>query len=134
MSVLTAKQEKFAQCVALEDMTYTDAYKTAYNTKNMSNKTANEQACILANDPKIAARIAELRAEIAKDKIMSAQERLEWLTKVVKGEETDYKDGLDCQADLNTRIRAVDTMNKMTGEYTTKIEGELKVKKLEDLI
>lgn len=132
--MLTAKQEKFAQCVALEDMTYTDAYRTAYNTENMSNKTVNEQGCILAKDPKISARIEELRAEAMSDKVMSARERLEWLTRVVKDEEIDYKDGLDCKADLNTKIRAVDTMNKMTGEYTTKIEADVKVKKLEDLL
>ena len=37
-------------------------------------------------------------------------------------------------ADLNTKIKALDTLNKMSGEYTTKIEGNIGVSKLEDLL
>ena len=141
--MLTAKQEKFAQCIALEDMTYTDAYKTAYNAENMSNKTVNEQACVLAKDPKISARIDELRAVAMSDKVMSARERLEWLTRVVKDEEMENKVVIDdngnaiqvkVKPNLGQKMGAIDTMNKMTGEYTTKIEADVKVKKLEDLL
>lgn len=127
--MLTAKQEKFAQCVALEDMTYTDAYKTAYNTENMADKTVNEQACILANNPKIAARIAELRAEVAKDKIMSAQERLEWLTRLIKEQELEtitlIVEGnpveVQRKADFDRKLKAMAEMNKMTGEYVQRV-------------
>ena len=35
---------------------------------------------------------------------------------------------------LDTKLKALDTLNKMSGEYTTKIEGDLKVNKLEDLL
>ena len=36
-------------------------------------------------------------------------------------------------ADLNAKMKAIDLMNKMTGEYITKVEGTVSVK-LEDLL
>lgn len=127
--MLTAKQEKFAQGVALEDMTYTEAYKSAYDTQNMSDKTVNEKACLLAKNDKIRARIEELRAEAMSDKIMSARERLEWLTRVIKEQEMETKAVLvegsavevQTKPTLDHRLKAMDQMNKMTGEYTQKV-------------
>ena len=55
---------------------------------------------------------------------MTAQERLEWLTQLIKSEEETTSD----------KLRAADIMNKMQGEYVTKVEGNLSVAKLEDLI
>ena len=133
MSVLTAKQEQFVRCI-IEGMSQADAYRTAYKAENMTDNSIYCESSKLMSDPKIAQRVAELRADVARASVMSAQERLEWLTKVVKDEVPDYKDGIESRPDLNTKIRAVDTMNKMTGEYTTKIEGDIKVKKLEDLL
>lgn len=131
--MLTAKQEHFARCI-IEGMSQADAYRTAYKPQNYTDKTIWEKASRLMAEDKVKSRVAELRDEIAKESIMSAKERLEWLTRVVKDEVPDYKDGIESRPDLNTKIRAVDTMNKMTGEYTTKIEGDIKVKKLEDLL
>ncbi len=124
--MLTAKQEKFVQSIVLDDMNLSDAYRSAYNTDKMSDKTVNEKASLLAGEDKIRARILELRQEIVTPKVMSAQERLEWLTEFVK---TGAMFSLSAD-----KIRAIDTMNKMTGEYVTKVEGSLNVSKLEDLI
>lgn len=55
---------------------------------------------------------------------MTAQERLEWLTSIIMSDEETTAD----------KLKASDQMNKMQGEYTTKIEGELRTKKLEDLL
>lgn len=114
--MLTEKQERFAQAVALEGMTYSDAYRSAYDTKRMSNKTINEKASVLASEDKITARITELRENLVGKKIMSAQERMEWLTEVVKSEEETTSD----------KMKAIDIMNKMQGEYTQKIEADVK--------
>lgn len=122
--MLTDKQEKFAQAVALEGMSLSDAYRSAYDTARMKDKTINERASVLAKDNKIATRIFELRDTLATEKIMTAQQRLEWLTKVINDKNESTKN----------RLSASDQMNKMQGEYVTKVEGNINVAKLEDLI
>lgn len=123
--MLTANQEVFVQKI-IEGMSQADAYRSAYPKQRMSDKTLHEAASRLMANSKVVARLIELRNELAKPSIMSAQERLEWLTEFVNTGERF------CLA--SEKIRAIDTMNKMTGEYTTKIEGNLGIKKLEDLI
>lgn len=114
--MLTEKQERFAQAVALEGMTYSDAYRSAYDTKRMSNKTINEKASVLASEDKITARITELREDLVGKKIMSAQERLEWLTQLIHSEKETTGD----------KLKAADIMNKMQGEYVQKVEADVK--------
>jgi len=121
--MLTAKQEKFVQNI-IEGMSQADAYRSAYSTKNMSDNAVYVNASKLMADAKVALRVKELRDQLAKPSIMTAQQRLEWLTKVIRSEEEDTGD----------KLKAVDIMNKMQGEYVTKVEGELKVAKLEDLL
>lgn len=120
--MLTAKQELFVQKI-IEGYSQADAYRSAYSCKRMSDKTIHEAASRLMADSKVSARVNELRAQLTKSTIMSAQERLEWLTGIVEGSHL-----------LQDKLRAVDIMNKMTGEYVTKIDGSLNVGKLEDLI
>jgi phage terminase small subunit len=112
--MLTAKQEKFVQNI-IEGMSYADAYRSAYDTKRMADKTIHEKACLLAGQDKITARIKELRDRLANDKIMTAQRRLEWLTDVIMAPEVNTTD----------KLRAADIMNKMTGEYVQKVEAEV---------
>jgi phage terminase small subunit len=112
--MLTQKQELFAQNV-VAGMTLAEAYHSAYDTKSMSDKTVYEKASLLASQDKIRTRIQELRDRIADEKIMSAQKRLEWLTKVIQNDEESTGD----------RLRAIDLMNKMQGEYIQKIAAEV---------
>ncbi len=58
---LTNKQEKFSQGVATND-DQSAAYRAAYNAKKMSNPTIWQQASRLMTNPKVAARIKELKA------------------------------------------------------------------------
>lgn len=122
--MLTPKQEQFAKAIALDGMSYSDAYRSAYDTKRMSDKTINEKASLLKNQDKVRARIQELTEKVDTPRIMSAQKRKEWLTEVIN----------DTEVDINARLKASDQLNRMEGEYTTKIEGNLNVGKLEDLI
>ena len=113
--MLTAKQEKFVQKI-IEGNSQAEAYRSAYSTKNMSDKTIHEAASRLASDSKVSARLSELRGQLTKATIMSAQERLEWLTRLIQSEEETTGD----------KLKAADIMNKMQGEYTQKIEADVK--------
>ena len=121
--MLTAKQETFAQKI-VEGMNQADAYRSAYNCKNMSDNAIYREASLLMSNQKVTQRIKELRDELAKPTIMSAQERLEWLTRLIENAEEG----------TNEKLKAIDIMNKMQGEYVTKVEGNLGIKKLEDLL
>lgn len=112
--MLTAKQEQFAQNI-IKGMTQADAYRSAYSTKKMADKTVHENASRLANDSKVKARIDELRGQLAAENVMTAKKRLEWLTGVILDEE-------GCTGD---KLRAIDIMNKMTGEYVQRVEAEV---------
>ena len=122
--MLTPKQEQFAKAIALDGMSYSDAYRSAYDTSNMSDKTVNEKASLMKDKDKIRARIKELRDEVDSPKIMTAQKRKEWLTGIIN----------DPNMDVNAKLKASDQLNRMEGEYVTKVEGNLSVAKLEDLI
>ena len=95
--------------------------------------------------PKVAPRIKELREALLKDSvestIMSAKERLEYLTGVILETEMETEvvvsqgvpHRITKAAGFNEKLKAIDIMNKMTGEYVTKVEGSLSYK-LEDLL
>jgi phage terminase small subunit len=112
--MLTPKQEKFVQEI-VKGASQADAYRTAYNSKRMSDKTIHEAASRLMNDSKISARVQELREQIDQSTIMTAQQRLEWLTELVQSTEES----------TNDKLRAIDLMNKMQGEYVQKIEADV---------
>jgi hypothetical protein len=76
------------------------------------------------SDDKVRARVDELRNAIAKSSIMTAQERLEWLSGIIKSDEETTSD----------KLKANDQMNKMEGLYQLNIAGEIKVRKLEELL
>jgi len=62
--MLTVKQENFAQAVA-SNMSLSDAYKAAYDTKTAKASSIYPTASKLAHKPNIATRINELRQESA---------------------------------------------------------------------
>ncbi|TAL78725.1 MAG: terminase small subunit [Bacteroidetes bacterium] len=60
---LTIKQEKYAQNL-FKGMTQREAYKDAYNAEGMSDKCIDEEACILAANPKVSQRIEKLTNDL----------------------------------------------------------------------
>lgn len=138
--MLTPKQEKFVRNL-IQGMSQREAYKNSYDAENMTDKSIDEEACRLFNDSKISSRYKELQDRLDKATIMTAQERLEYLTGVVLDIEREHKVDLsegevyeyDAPADISTKLKAIDLMNKMQGEYVTKVEGNVSVK-LEDLL
>lgn len=63
---LTAKQERFAQAI-VEGMNHTDAFRDAYGTAHKAKlNTIYRRAHEVLNNPKVSARIAELRERACK--------------------------------------------------------------------
>ncbi len=118
---LSQKQENFVKNIVFEGMTYSDAYRNAYNASKMSDKTVNEKASALANDGKITARIDELRGKIVSSKIMSVTRRAERLSEIAE------------KGTNNECVRAIGELNKMFGDCRIQVETTVKAK-LEDLI
>jgi phage terminase small subunit len=81
----------------------------------MTDKSIHESASRLMNDVKVSARLTELREQIASKSIMTAQQRMEWLTELINNAEAGTTD----------RLRAIDIMNKMQGEYVQKVEANV---------
>jgi phage terminase small subunit len=113
--MLTAKQEAFVHNI-IQGMSQADAYRSAYSCKNMSDNAIYREASVLLDNPKVSQRLKELRDELAKPSIMSAQERMEWLTRLIQNEEEGTSD----------KLKAIDIMNKMQGEYVQKVEADVK--------
>lgn len=130
--MLTPKREEFARKI-VEGMTQADAYRSAYDCKRTSDKSIWEKASRLMADPEVRTRVQELRDKIALESVMTAQERLEYLTRVIKGEEKEKTvqivDGepveVEMPSALRTKLTAVDLMNKMQGEYVQKVQAEI---------
>ena len=112
--MLTPKQEKFVQNI-IEGMSQADAYRSAYNTNKMTDKSVWESASKLMNDPKVASRVQELRDQLADESIMTAKERLMWLSQIIKSKEETTAD----------KLKASDQMNKMQGEYIQKVVADV---------
>lgn len=125
--MLTIKQEKFVQNL-INGMSQREAYKQAYNV-NYSEKAIDNRASELFKKGEVQVRYNELVKELKDESIMSAKERMLWLSKVVKGEVKEkhyyYSDNEyveeERESDINTKIRAVDTLNKMDNSYKQNI-------------
>ncbi|MGN0501472.1 MAG: terminase small subunit [Ruminococcus sp.] len=120
---LNARQKKFAEYYAQSGNTVQSAIKAGY-----SENYANTNACKLLENDRVLKYIKELTAKAQQDRIITAVERQAILSDIAKSKDEETPD----------RIRAIDTLNKMTGEYLNKVEvsGTLKAEqsKLDDLI
>lgn len=118
---MTARQKKFAEYYAQCGNTVQSAIKAGY-----SEKYANKLAHKLLENIGVAEYIKQLSEKAQYERIMTAKERQAMLSDIAK----DIKNVAPAD-----RIRAVDTLNKMTGEYTTKITAEVKTsEKLADVL
>ena len=113
--MLTAKQEQFVKNI-VDGMSQADAYRSAYSVKNMSDNAIYREASILMDNPKVSQRLSELRSQMIASSIMNAKDRLVWLTNLINNEEEG----------TNEKLKAIDIMNKMQGEYVQKVEADVK--------
>ena len=110
---MTHRQELFIQEYIKTGNATSSAIKAGY-----SKRTARSIGQENLTKPYIRKRIEELSQKIACNNIMTAKERQEYLTKLINSEDVKVSD----------KLKALDILNKMTGEYIQKVEvnGELK--------
>lgn len=116
---MTERQKKFAEYYAQCGNAAESARKAGYS-KNYAEHRTDE----MLRKVEIADYIRELTEDAQTARIMTARERQALLSDMAKN-------GKNSPAD---RIRAIDTLNKMTGEYTQKvsIDGDVGVKIVDD--
>lgn len=107
---MTERQKKFAEYYAQCGNAAQSAIQAGY-----SEKYAGQNADKLLKNTNIADYIRELTEGAQTARIMTARERQAILSDMAK----------DAQNELSDRIRAIDTLNKMTGEYVTKVQGNI---------
>ena len=106
------RHEKFAQGLAM-GMSQRNAYRAAFpNSTRWKDATVDVKACHLAKEDKILTRLKELGSQATSKAVMSATQRKEWLTEVILSEAEETRD----------KLKAVDILNRMDGEYIDKVE------------
>tara|TARA_R110000751_G_scaffold127149_2_gene229135 strand:+ start:1367 stop:1909 length:543 start_codon:yes stop_codon:yes gene_type:complete len=103
---LTPKMQAFCDCVALEGMNLSAAYRSAYNAENMSMAAVNTEASLLASNPAITKRIETLRERKVRSLVCSSVTDAE----LVLGKLRDWIDTAT-PVDSN-RIRAAELLGK----------------------
>lgn len=111
--MLNARQERFIQNI-VSGMTQRQAYKEAYKVKYDEDAIDNN-ASKLFNKAEVQTRYKELMQELEDKALMTATEKRKMLKEMA----------LDVNNSVTDRIKAIDTDNKMTGEYVTNIKGSL---------
>ena len=105
---LNARQRKFAEYYAQSGNAAESAVKAGYSAKYAN-------ASKLLQNTTIANYIKELSDKLKDERIMSAKDRQVALSDIARNDGQDTSD----------RIRAIDTLNKMTGEYTVKVDAKV---------
>lgn len=138
MQGLSNQQRKFCEEYINNENNGTKAYLKAYKSCKKE-ETAMVNASRLLRNAKVNQYITELRQELKRKAIMTAEERMNWLTKVINGEikeksavlKTNYETGeqemieQDFPSKLDTRLKSMDILNKMTGQYVTNLNGNI---------
>ncbi len=125
---LNAKQEKFVQGI-IKGLSQRQAYKEAYSP-NYADKIIDSKASSLFNSDKVKVRYNELIDELKDEAIMSAKDRMIYLTEIIqeKRKEKAYSmfgDEFERVANFKTKLEAIDLLNKMSGEYKTKVDANV---------
>lgn len=126
---LTAKQKKFADNYIKTGNATQSAIDAGY-----SKKTAKSVGSENLTKPDIKAYIAEKMREIESDRIMGAQEALEFLTNVVRGEELETKvvttqydvSTVKVPADVKTKISAAKEILKRYPDNDKLLEQQIR--------
>ena len=119
MRRLNNNQKAFCREYVKNGNNGTKAYMKAYKTNEES---ARRLASKLLTNIDILEYIEELQKKLEDKSIMSAKERMIFLTGVITGV---VKENNELEAEVNDKMKAVDILNKMSGEYTTKFEGNV---------
>lgn len=128
-SALTEKQKEFVRLLVEGKLSKPDAYRKAFNRKDMKQVTASKAASRLSKNVEIQRYMDTLNAQLDKSTVLTKQQRMEWLSKVVMTPigEIDNTSEL-CQEysvdesgikyKMPSKITAIQELNKMDGAYT----------------
>ena len=111
---ITMKQNAFALSLA-DGLPASEAYRQAYAAKGMKPETVWVEACRLATNPKVALRVAELRAEQEEERRMLRLSHAEAVLERLEHE------ALEAKTD-STRVRALELIGRHLGMFTDKVE------------
>ena len=124
--MLTAKQENFVKLLN-QGTSQTSAYKGAYDTQNMSDKTVWEEASRLRRHPKVSTRILELEEEKEARRRLQAVSREERVLNEL--ERIAFGDG-----PVGGKLKAMELLGKHIGFFNQKNYLEVERKPEEILV
>ena len=107
--MLTLKQKTFAENIH-KGIPFSRAYRTAYNSDGMTPKTLWEAASRLSKNPKVVARLDELRAEKEAEECML---RLSYGYLVISELQSMALNSKSCRV----RIKALELLGKTVGLF-----------------
>lgn len=112
MAALTnARKENFVQYM-IQGMSQRKAYKAAFPTsERWKDATVDNKASELFKDHEILGRYKELQEEAKDEAIMKRIDRMVVLSEIAE----------DKEEKTDARIKAIDTLNKMDGVYTSNV-------------
>ncbi len=115
--MLTAKQESFVELLT-QGTSQASAYRGAYETQNMSDKTVWEEASRLRRHPKVSTRILELEKEKEDRRRLQAVSREEKVLNEL--ERIAFGDG-----PVAGKLKAMELLGKHIGFFTPKKESAI---------
>ena len=126
---MTIKQQRFADEYIISANATQAAIKAGY-----SKKYANTNASKLLQNTTIKSYIDERLAELQSQKVADQQEVMEYLTAVMRGEETEQtiigvgelgQELTDIEVSAKDRIKAAELLGKRYRMWTDKVEAEV---------
>ncbi len=123
--MLTAKQKNFAELLT-QGICQSSAYRGAYETQNMSDKTVWEEASRLRRHPKVSTRILELEEEKEARRRLQAVSREERILHEL--EAIAFGDG-----PVAGKLKAMELLGKHIGFFTPQRETKVE-KNSEDIL
>ena len=117
---LTPKKNKFAE-EFVKCGNQSEAYRRAYNCKNMKPETITEAASKLMQDYDVTTRVKELQAKVEKKNILSAQQLQEELTRYILDEKEEECIVIESNCDKSSIAR----------KMTKKVQPKDKLKAIE---
>lgn len=115
-SALTIKQEKYVQGL-FAGLSQREAYKQAYNCENMTDKSVDEVACVLANDLKIKSRLNELQEQFTKTSMVTKEYVISKLVDVAERCSSGKR------LDATGTNKALELLGKHLKLFTDKVES-----------
>jgi hypothetical protein len=121
---LTDRQEIFCQGI-MAGLTYSDAYRQAYTTQGQLDATVWNNACKMAADTKVIARLEALRAQKEAERRMQALSLAQFVVdgwKQLAQPKITYADGTVEEIPPAVRTRNLELIGKHLGMFVERVE------------